>query len=335
MKATALRLAVSVVFVAAALWGVGADGVLSEMAHANAGWLAAAAALTAASFALGAVRWWMLLDGVDVRVGLANALRFTWIGMFFANVLPSGFGGDAVRAYMLGRQEEDMPTVTASVLVDRLTAVWALLGVGLVGVLIEGGTLPGSVITAVLLASAAVLGASVVLLTRVPAELAVRLLGRWPAVAGPVGRLADTLAVYRTRPRLLLQATGLSLAVQALVLVSSWCLMRALGVSVSLWVLAPAIPVALLATAVPVSLNGFGVRETVFRAMLVPAGVPAADAVAFSLTGVAIAAVISLPGAILWALTRQRRAAAAAEPLLAVMPQPVQTQVVDGAARLP
>jgi hypothetical protein len=75
---------------------------------------------------------------------------------------------------------------------------------------------------------------------------------------------------------------------------------------VGVGLLAACIPVALLATATPTNINGLGVREAVFRVLLVPAGVLPAKAVAFSLMTVIAAAIVSLPGAVAWIVLRHR-----------------------------
>jgi uncharacterized membrane protein YbhN (UPF0104 family) len=97
----------------------------------------------------------------------------------------------------------------------------------------------------------------------------------------------------------------LSIAAQLCVSLAAWLLARGLGIHVSPLLLTAAIPVALLATVLPTTINGLGVREAVFRALLVPAGVAPATAVGFSLMTAVAGALVSLPGAVLWIATRR------------------------------
>jgi glycosyltransferase 2 family protein len=149
----ALRIVVSAVFVWVALRGLRLQGILDDLTGARVPWLAAALVVLAASYALGALRWRLLARGQDVELGLDGALRYSWIGMFFTNVLPTGFGGDAVRAWIAGRRAGALSRVTASVLMDRLVAAWALVALGAVAVLLQYSRLPGIAILACLLGS--------------------------------------------------------------------------------------------------------------------------------------------------------------------------------------
>lgn len=301
-----LRVLVSVAFLLVALRGTGLGDVARELGGARPGWVLVAIAALAVSYVIGAERWHGLVAGLDVPLTRADAARFSWIGLFFTNALPSGFGGDAVRAFMVGRRTNAVGALSASVLVDRLTAVWALVGLGLVGLVASPQTIPSEVRASMIAGAAAVALGSAFLLARTPLRLLSRL--DRPAVAGRAARSIDAaLATYRDRPRLLARAFVLSVGAQACVAIETWALARALGIDAGMLLLASVVPVALLATAVPTSINGLGVRETVFRALLVPAGVAADGAVALSLATVAVGAIVSLPGAVLWLATRRDR----------------------------
>jgi glycosyltransferase 2 family protein len=316
-----LRLAVTVAFGALALWGTGAGAVLNELAGGKPSWILGALAVLPVSYALAAVRWWLLLRGQQVAIGLRTALSLTWIGLFAGNLLPTGFGGDAVRAWMGGRRTGALALVTASVLIDRLTAVWALFALGVVGVVVGGSAIPEGAAVSLVISSAAVVIGSVVLLASAPARLVVLGTRRWPGISGRVERLGQGLGRFGADRRLLVAAVLTSVACQSCVIVAAWMLARGLGLHLGLGVVAVAVPVALLSTAVPTSINGLGVHQAVFRALLVPAGLAPAEAVAFSVSTIAAGALVSLPGIVFWVRRRNRgpdalSAAAAPRPSL-------------------
>jgi glycosyltransferase 2 family protein len=310
-----VRAALSAVFVWLALRGIRIGVVADVLAGARFAWFASGLAVLTLSFVIGAMRWRLLARGHGVELGLKSALSYSWIGLFFANVLPTGFGGDAVRAWIAGTRAGARSRVTASVLMDRLVAAWALVAVGAVAVAFEHRRLPGVAILACLLSVAAVIFGSVILLLPSPARVLSRATARWPRVSGPIERVGTGLASYAGRRDLLLQAFAISLAAQVCVVLAAAMLARALGLHLGVGLLAACIPVALLATATPTSVNGLGVREAVFRVLLVPAGVAPAAAVAFSLMTVIAAAIVSLPGALAWiALRRGARLGAPVSP---------------------
>jgi len=302
----ALRVLVSAVFIWVALRGIQLQGILNDLSGARLPWLAAGLLVLAVSYVFGALRWRLLAHGQDVELGFEGALRYSWIGMFFTNVLPSGFGGDAVRAWLAGRRAGALSRVTASVLMDRLVAAWALVAVGAIAVAFQYSRLPGVAIVACMLSATAVIAGSALLLAPAPAQMLSRATARWERLSGPIGRVGEGLSSYRGRWTLLTRAIAISLAAQLCVVAAAYLLARALGLRLDLGLLAACIPVVLLATAVPSAINGIGIREAVFRVLLVPAGVPAGQAVAFSLLTVIAGAIVSLPGAIAWIAMRRR-----------------------------
>ena len=72
------------------------------------------------------VRWWWLLRVNDLRIGAWQALRLTWIGIFFNNVIPGLTGGDVVKAVYVARATGKKLRPVLSVLVDRVLGMIAL-----------------------------------------------------------------------------------------------------------------------------------------------------------------------------------------------------------------
>ncbi len=301
-----LRIVGSVAFMALALWGIGVGDVAHSVAHIDGGWLAIALLALGASSTIAAARWWVVLRAAGIELSPYHTLRFAFIGQFFSNALPTGFGGDAVRIWMAGRRAGSLSAVGASVLVDRLAAVWALVALGLGALVVEGSGIPGEVRLAMIVSALAGLVATVLLLGGAPAYRLASALSRWGRLGLAVHRVGSSLALYRGRRRALVAALALSLCAQSCVAFAAWSLARGLGLHVSLLLLAAAIPAVLLATTLPASVNGLGVREAAFRALLVPAGIAPTDAVALSLATVAAGALISLPGAVWWLTARGR-----------------------------
>jgi uncharacterized protein (TIRG00374 family) len=304
-----LRLALSGGFIYLAFRGISTGHVLRDLTHANTSWFLAGLAVLSLSFILGALRWRLLVQGQRIELGVKEAARLTWIGLFFTNVLPTGFGGDAVRVWIAGRRSNAVPAVTASVLADRLAALWALTVLGALGVAIDATALPTIVVVSILTACALVTLGSFLLLAPAPAHALTRATARWPRVSQAVARTSDGMSTYADRKELLLQAVGISLIAQVCVVVAALMLARSLGLNIGISLMSTTIPVALLASATPTNINGLGVRETVFRALLVPAGVLPALAVAFSLITVVAGALVSLPGAVAWIAMRYHRPA--------------------------
>ena len=81
-------------------------------------------------------RWWWLLRVSGTDVSLLETLRFTWIGIFFNNVVPGATGGDVVKAlYIMKRCPGHRVQVLMSVIIDRVLGLGSLALLGAVVVL--------------------------------------------------------------------------------------------------------------------------------------------------------------------------------------------------------
>src|SRR5690606_24870870 len=83
-----------------------------------------------------ATRWWWLLRVNRLPVGFWAAQRFTWIGLFFNNVVPGQTGGDLVKAlYVMKRCHGERVAAMMSVVVDRVMGLASLSLLAAVAVL--------------------------------------------------------------------------------------------------------------------------------------------------------------------------------------------------------
>src|SRR3954447_21567496 len=82
--------------------------------------LAAALAALVASVLVNAVRWQVVLAAEGPSPKLGSLTKLMFIGLFFNQVLPTGLGGDAVRAWRCYRLGIPLGTAVRSILIDRV-----------------------------------------------------------------------------------------------------------------------------------------------------------------------------------------------------------------------
>jgi uncharacterized membrane protein YbhN (UPF0104 family) len=88
---------------------------------------------------------------------------------------------------------------------------------------------------------------------------------------------------------------GMTLAEQMLTIVFVWIIARGLGVDVGLLFVAGALPLSVLVSQLPVSINGLGLFEGIFAALMSLAGVPLEASVAIAFSGRILQVVSYLP----------------------------------------
>jgi len=102
-------------------------GFLTFWRHLDIGWFLLGAACYGLTVFMAGARWWWLLKVNGLGVSLAEALRFTWIGVFFNNVVPGATGGDLVKAiYIMKRCPGQRVQSLVSVVVDRIMGLASL-----------------------------------------------------------------------------------------------------------------------------------------------------------------------------------------------------------------
>jgi uncharacterized protein (TIRG00374 family) len=93
----------------------------------HAGFLLAAFLLYAAAMSITLLRWFLLVRALDLPLRLREALRLGMIGVFFNTLLPGSVGGDIIKAAALARGQSRRTAAVATVIMDRVIALWALV----------------------------------------------------------------------------------------------------------------------------------------------------------------------------------------------------------------
>jgi hypothetical protein len=150
--------------------------------------------------------------------------------------------------------------------------------------------------------------ALVVLLFFAPAMLdlalsPVRALGH-PWVVDKLVTLQETLARFRARPSALAGALAGAVIVQGVIVAFYTLTARSLAIPLPVVMAGVLVPVAMVIQMLPVSINGFGLREAVFSFFFVRFGLTVEAAVAVSLLGTALIMLFSLGGGALFLLRR-------------------------------
>jgi uncharacterized protein (TIRG00374 family) len=91
------------------------------------GYLLAAFTIYLSSALLTFFRWYLLVRAVDLPFRIVDAMRLGLIGLFFNTFLPGSVGGDIIKAAVLAREQSRRTVAVATVIMDRLIALWALV----------------------------------------------------------------------------------------------------------------------------------------------------------------------------------------------------------------
>lgn len=205
------------------------------------------------------------LTAPRLRLRFPTLVKQYFVAAFFNNLLPTALGGDAVRLFMLAREGLPKREGAVFIVAERAIGVIALVLLAVVGVLTFD--VPAEVDLFVgLLAAAVVLALAGAFLSR-------PLLERW-ALRRPA--LADALKaalLLADAPRLLLLVLLSSLVFQVASIALSWVSAAAFGLDLPFTACLALVPLVWLATMLPISIGGIGIREIAFAHLLGTIGV--------------------------------------------------------------
>jgi uncharacterized protein (TIRG00374 family) len=255
-----------------------------------------------AGIALSAAKWGLVLDIRGQRQPYPWLLGVYLAGQFANNFLPTGIGGDALRAVQLGRRIGSFSQASASVFLERLTGFLALslianLALGL-SVSDGAGAALATTPELRLLAALASLSSIAAIVVCFNAPRVLRLFGPYlpGAVRRPLAQVAELLAEYMRHGRSLALILGMSLLFQSLWVVLHLVCGLALHIQAPLLLYALMAPISDIVGLAPIFVNNLGARELVFTLYLTQIGIPPATALALAFLIFSVRLVVSVLG---------------------------------------
>jgi uncharacterized membrane protein YbhN (UPF0104 family) len=254
------------------------------------------------SSAIHTQRWRIVLNCLGRNLHFVLAWKLVLIGYFFNQTLPSTVGGDAFRVWGAYRNGVRVGDAISSVIIDRVAALASLLLMIVLGLpwLFELITVPSARWIVMLVLVGGALGMALLL---------------------SLGRFASLLGRWRPMRLLLPVATGaravfgsgtattqiVLLTIVAYVIASYAVHLLAQGLSIKLGFgdALLLIPLVTLVTVLPVSIAGWGLRESAMVVALGLIGVPAVAAFSLSVLYGLVVMASGVPGGVIWLMMRR------------------------------
>lgn len=310
----ALKLGISAGLLYWAFSSVDLGAMGGHLARLDPFWVAAALAALALQVVVAAQRWAWIAGALGADLPIGRAIRFTLVGTFFNQALPSTVGGDAMRIWLLGRSDRQWKRAAYSVIVERAA------GVGFLAVVVAA-CLPWSLA----LISAHEGRAAVMLIglggvAGLTAGLSLGFVRPGPRLAAwratrllfELSAAARTALLHRTRGA---GIAALSIFIHILTVVAAWCLARAIAISPNALNMLILIPPVILIAMVPISIGGWGIREGAMVMAFGYAGIESSHALTVSVLFGASTLAIGIAGGAIWLAERgPARPAASAQP---------------------
>ena len=293
--ATVLRITISLGLLGLLLTQVDAGAVAARLAALDVRWLLPVLALTVLQVIASAWRWRFTAARLGLALPLGTAIREYYLATFANQVLPGGVLGDVGRAGRHALASGEPGPAARAVVLERASGQVAIALIAVIGIALADIAWPAGG-TAIALSAVALIAAL--------AALAVRRIQRYPD-----GWLA--IAWRDTRRALLTRDAWPTQLAMSLAIAASYVGVYALaGIALdtpapATWL--PLIPIVLFSMLVPISVAGWGVRESVAAATWAAAGLGPADGTALAIAYGAIVLISSLPGLVFALLPQTKK----------------------------
>ena len=227
------------------------------------------------SFLFNTLRWCTLLWAQSVKITLWQAYRLTWAGNFASNFLPSTIGGDGFRMLAVHPYTGRKTISIGSVALDRIINMAAMVCLIPVPLFMFGGSLRS------------LIGLSLAL----PPGLEKLFQKYFP-------KINAAFQTWASRPMSFVYAFLAAWPSNLLPMAATYLLAQQLGMQVSFWQVLGIQTVTYFLSVLPISVNGYGLREVAYTTLYSALGASVEQASTLALFTRLLTVIATIPGAI-------------------------------------
>lgn len=264
-----IRLGCTVVLLAFLLRSISWQAILHSIPHLDDGILLMCIAIGLLGVIISAYQWQCLLDAEYIHLDLKRLVNLYLVGIAFNHFLPTGMGGDMIKAYYVGKESENTVGAASAVVMSRVTGFIGMVFISVPALFLWHAMFPHNLAITFLLACLAMCGAlagAFCVMTLLPGFLK----GKWAknravALAIKLGN-AIRLSVKQPRTTCIAIVFGMLFHLSAALNYYGYALVLHIQVPFVFYLVA--VPFVSLIAFLPISINGFGLRETAFLYIL-------------------------------------------------------------------
>jgi len=287
-----LKLTLTATLLYAVFYYVDIGEVWQRMLAVNPLYLLASWLCIVVGYCLCGLRWAWIAEGLGIEISRRRKIRLYFLGMFTSLFLPSTIGGDVVRGIMLAKGEGRQGVgllAAASVILDRLNGMYALIVLLTLSMCFFSW--PQAWWLSWLLLLVTMWGGL--------------LLYPWLHVRLPkfFDKIKSLPLCSRAFQRMWWKSLPVSFVFQAMVVQAHVFLAMGVGLDMNWAALSIMVGLVALVATLPISLNGFGIREAGYVGFAAYFGASSESATAMAALWVIVLSLAAIPGAfILWHL---------------------------------
>lgn len=286
-------------------WKISFGEVCSHWTTRTLPWIAVILLTTFLSMCIQANRWKGLLLDNGKKISFRTFYAYIALGYFFNNLLPSGFGGDAVKTIAFGNRFGNMANSVAAIVISRIMGLLAMflcffIAFPFVASRYEIPLLYTAIVSIFALISIFIIIVGLFLdKIRIPQKISQKI----PFLS----KLQDAFSVYRLHKKAFLLSGLDSIWLQLLSIIMHYAFLRAVGLEISIDIVTVFTTIVVTITMLPISINGIGLRENIQVSLYATLlGFPADLVLASSLLGYIPLIFQAVQGGVVFATMRKK-----------------------------
>ncbi len=254
------------------------------------------------SYGFNTLRWCILLWTQGVKISFLQGYRLTWAGNLASNFLPSTIGGDGFRMLAVHRYTLSRTISVGSVVLDRIINVAAMACLIPVSLTIFGSSLllGGQLFIEKKSHSTGLLPARVANLSSEEGRLVMAFIprGLQKIFEKYFPKIVSAVRLWGSKPYAFVYAFLAAWPSNLLPMAATYLLARQLGMHVTYWQVIGVQTVSYFLSTLPISVNGYGLRELAFTTLYTALGSTLEQASTLALVTRFLMVLSTLPGAI-------------------------------------
>lgn len=237
------------------------------------------------------IRWLIILNIAEIKVPLIEVFKITYVGLFVSNFLPSTIGGDGVRFVSLLRYDARKRICLASVIIDRL-----------LNILIMFIVLPFAIFSFVPEINQLfqkIFGDDNDFRSRITQFSQVNVLIVFISkIKNQIRETISLIGIYWKSPKSLFLALFVAVIALLFSFYGTYLMAVSLGINVSIFEVIKISSIVYVFTLIPISFNGFGIRELIMTSLYVSVGAAIEEATMLALITRLLMVIVTSVGAV-------------------------------------
>lgn len=307
---TLLKVTVTVSLFSVVVYFSGPSEIFQVLKSARMSYLIPVILLAFLNVCLSSRKLQILLRAKGENISFSQVLKFYYIGKFFNAFLPTTIGGDVVKAHKISKVSRKSEEAYSSVFMERYLGVVAVVCLATISSLLYFYRLPRIVLAIIYLVYIPALLVSFIFISRR------QFVKKFKPIYSPILSFLDRFGFgeklkmlynsvneYRGKNRSLFRALLLSFSFHTILVINNFTISKSVGMSVPFHYFFVFIPISVVLLFLPISIKGFGVRESLYVYFFTQVGASSAQAFSMSILFQLVALISSGMGGVVYLIS--------------------------------